>query len=87
MKKYPSTIEVKDSKEAKNPAIMLFGNRFFSDQTVMELLTELFLVCCSSKKISQYSSIAPLMKLSNYLLLYPFTSVNVYLPHASMTLI
>lgn len=29
MKKYPSTIEVKDSKEAKNPAIMLFGNRFF----------------------------------------------------------
>lgn len=53
MKKYPSTIEVKDSKEAKNPAIMLFGNRFFSDQTVMELLTELFLVCCSSKKIGE----------------------------------
>ena len=53
MKKYPSTIEVKDSKEAKNPAIMLFGNRFFSDQTVMELLTELFLVCCSSKQIGE----------------------------------
>lgn len=53
MNKYPSTVEVNDSKESKNPAIILFGNRFFSDQTVMELLTELFLVCCSSKKIDE----------------------------------
>ena len=34
----------------KNPAIQLFGNRFFSDQTVSELLVEFLLVVFSPKQ-------------------------------------
>jgi len=34
-----------------NPAIQLFGRRFFADQTVAELLIELFLIVTSAKKI------------------------------------
>jgi hypothetical protein len=34
-----------------NPAIQLFGRRFFADQTVAELLIELFLIATSAKKI------------------------------------
>lgn len=39
------------SKEENNPAINLFGLRFFSDQSVMELLEEFFLVLTSKKEI------------------------------------
>lgn len=35
----------------RNPAIQLFGRRFFSDQTVPELLVELLLVASSAKRI------------------------------------
>ncbi|MDY0132615.1 MAG: hypothetical protein RBR53_08095 [Desulforegulaceae bacterium] len=41
-----------DSKEDNNPAILLFGRRFFSDQTIPELLIELLLVFISKKRIS-----------------------------------
>lgn len=34
-----------------NPAIQLFGRRFFTDQTIMEYLVEFLLVCHSSKRI------------------------------------
>jgi hypothetical protein len=34
-----------------NPAIQLFGRRFFADQTVAELLIELFLIASSAKRI------------------------------------
>ena len=37
----------------KNPAIQVFGNRLFSDQTVSELLTELLLVVTSPKRSVQ----------------------------------
>ena len=39
------------SKEENNPAINLFGLRFFSDQSVMELLEEFLLVISSKKEI------------------------------------
>lgn len=38
--------------EDRNPAIQLFGRRFFADQTVAELSLELLLVAVSSKRIS-----------------------------------
>lgn len=37
----------------QNPAIQLFGNRLYSDQTVSELLSEFLLVIFSPKQISQ----------------------------------
>ncbi len=37
--------------EDYNPAIRLFGRRFFADQTVAELLIEFFLVASSAKRI------------------------------------
>lgn len=51
-----------DSKAIKNPAIQLYGNRFFSDQTVSELLVEFLLVVFSPKrfgKIGMYESALP----------------------------
>src|ERR1017187_463182 len=40
-------------EEDFNPAIQLFGRRFFGDQTVAELLLELFLVATSKKVIGK----------------------------------
>jgi len=42
-----------DVKAMKNPAIQLYGNRFFSDQTVSELLVEFFLVVFSPKRFGE----------------------------------
>ena len=39
--------------EDANPAIQLFGRRFFSDQTVAEFLIEFLLVATSQKKIAE----------------------------------
>ena len=36
-----------------NPAIRLFGRRFFADQTVGELLIEFLLVAASTKRIAE----------------------------------
>jgi hypothetical protein len=40
-----------DVKAMQNPAIQLFGNRLFSDQTISELLSEFLLVVFSPKEI------------------------------------
>ncbi len=40
-----------NDKQDLNPAIQLFGRRFFSDQTTLEFLVELLLVIVSLKKI------------------------------------
>lgn len=45
---YPKSID-QDTLE-KNPAFQVFGNRFFSDQTVSELLVEFLLVAFSPKR-------------------------------------
>lgn len=42
-----------DEKATKNPAIQLFGNRLFSDQTVSEFLVEFLLVIFSLKRIGE----------------------------------
>ena len=42
---------VKYGGEDRNPAMQLFGRRFFSDQTVTELLVELLLVVVSEKRV------------------------------------
>jgi len=36
-----------------NPGIQLFGRRFFSDQSMMEYLVELLLVCHAQKRIAK----------------------------------
>jgi hypothetical protein len=38
--------------EDRNPAVQLFGRRFFADQTVQELLSEFLLVASSIKQIN-----------------------------------
>ena len=43
------------TNDIDNPAIQLFGNRLFRDQTVSELLVEFFLVAFSTKKIGTRS--------------------------------
>jgi len=44
---------LKRGGEDRNPAVQLFGRRFFGDQTVQELLVELLLVVASAKKIGE----------------------------------
>ena len=47
-KAFPIVIEY-----GKNPAIQLFGNRLFNDQSTIEFLIELLLVIASSKRIGE----------------------------------
>ena len=42
-----------DELDQKNPAIRLYGRRFYKDQTPIEYLAELLLVFASAKKIKQ----------------------------------
>lgn len=48
---YNPATDKKVIKALNNPAIQLFGNRFFSDQTYKELLVEFLIVVFSSKRI------------------------------------
>jgi len=51
----PLKIEnIKRDGDDRNPAIQLFGRRFFVDQTVQEFLSEFLLVASVPKKISNY---------------------------------
>jgi hypothetical protein len=58
--------------EYKNPAIRLFGNRFFIDQTVLELLAEFLAVVYSEKNIGKdmdkifYQPLPPLNELQRW---------------------
>jgi hypothetical protein len=51
-KPYPK-IALDPADQDRNPAIKLFGRRFFADQTAMELLAELLLVLHSPKLIGE----------------------------------
>jgi len=44
---------IKFGGEDRNPAVQLFGRRFFADQTVTELLVELLLVAVSEKRVGK----------------------------------
>ena len=62
---------IKYGGEDRNPAVQLFGRRFFSDQTVAELLVELLLVATSEKMVGKenYSSnniLLPMSVLTNW---------------------
>ena len=48
-KRFPPSSEVGDKKDKKNPAIFLYGRRFYRDQTAIEYLIEFLLVFSSSK--------------------------------------
>lgn len=50
-KSFPIGIRDVSSKEDKNPAVQLFGRRFFSDQPPLEILSEFLLVMTSRKNI------------------------------------
>lgn len=51
----PLKIEnIKRDGDDRNPAIQLFGRRFFADQTVQEFLNEFLLVASVPKKINNY---------------------------------
>lgn len=49
VKPYPPVTAAEEDKT--NPAMLLFGSRFYSDQSIPELLVELLLVTSSPKKI------------------------------------
>ncbi len=58
-----------DEKAMKNPAIQLFGNRLFSDQTVSEFLVEFLLVIFSPKRIGDcepFETVFPTLKQIGY---------------------
>ncbi|HHL34000.1 MAG TPA: hypothetical protein ENJ30_06515, partial [Desulfobulbaceae bacterium] len=58
-----------DEKAMKNPAIQLFGNRLFSDQTVSEFLVEFLLVIFSPKRIGDcepFETVFPTLKQIDY---------------------
>jgi len=58
-KPFPEGI-VNDDKQDHNPAIQLFGRRFFSDQTTLEFLVELLLIVVSHKQIDRQEFDTPL---------------------------
>ena len=70
-----------------NPAIQLFGRRFFADQTVAELLIELFLIATSAKKIGTHdvSESLPLPDLEQ-LQNWPSNEPLKYAPKARLNL-
>lgn len=67
-----------------NPAVRLFGRRFFSDQTTLELLVELFLVAVSPKKVGgrKFSNMLPPLDV----LKIPWTDTLDYAPRAHLNL-
>ena len=73
--------------EDRNPAVQLFGRRFFADQTVPELLVELLLVASSVKKIGgsllDSSQVFPNFELLNA---WPNSVYLEYAPKARLNL-
>jgi len=67
-----------------NPAVRLFGRRFFSDQTTLELLVEFLLVAVSPKKVGgrKFSSMLPPLDL----LKDQWTDTLDYAPRAHLNL-
>jgi len=50
---FPAGVRDIDTKEDGNPAVQLFGRRFFADQPTLEVLSEFFLVMTSRKIIGE----------------------------------
>lgn len=71
----------------KNPAIMLFGRRFFADQTALEFLAEFLLVLHSTKLIGQLNlGEGPLLPSRDQLLHWPLNTPLSYRPEPRLNL-
>jgi hypothetical protein len=69
----------------KNPAIQLFGNRLFMDQTVSELLVEFLLVAFSLKRIDSIGEFSTTLPTQSTLTEWDGTQLE-YAPHARLNL-
>lgn len=83
---FPRGVRDVVGKDENNPAISLFGLRFFADQSVMELLEEFLLVVSSKKEIGvdsfeDYLPAIPVLKSWEYeqLYYYPKAKLNLKL--------
>jgi hypothetical protein len=80
-------IKLSPTGQDKNPAIMLFGRRFFADQTALELLAEFLLVSHSTKLIGQSElGEGPLLPSRDQLLNWPPGSPLCYRPQMRLNL-
>ena len=77
--------EPKETKAMKNPAIQLFGNRLFRDQTVSELLVEFLLVAFSLKRIDPVGEFSTTLPTQATLTEWDETKLE-YAPHARLNL-
>ena len=79
-------ISPRSQQEDRNPAIRLFGRRFFSDQTVPEYLVEFLLVASSAKRIAGDAKIVSMMPASEILRTWPAGAPLEYAPKAHLNL-
>ncbi len=88
----PFPRDLSSAVEAKNPAIQLFGNRFFNDQSLTELLVEFLLVTTSDKRlvadsyqpgVSNFRTALPRMEVLNN---WPEATTLQYAPKARLNL-
>lgn len=77
--------EPNETKAMKNPAIQLFGNRLFMDQTVSELLVEFLLVAFSLKRIDLVGEFNTTLPTHSTLTEWDGTKLE-YAPHARLNL-
>ena len=82
---YDPSTNSKAKQAMKNPAIQLFGNRFFSDQTHCELLIELLLVVFSPKKFKDDAEFKTCLPELSYLQNQP-DQILQYAPKARLNL-
>ncbi|HNT37061.1 MAG TPA: hypothetical protein PKH07_18870, partial [bacterium] len=88
-KPFPSITPKTSAKanEDRNPGIQLLGRRFFSDQTVPELLLEMLLVATSAKRIGDRNLPSDtLLPERDVLLGWPEGAVLEYAPKARLNL-
>lgn len=89
IKPYPPIKVEKISRDGvdRNPAVQIFGRRFFSDQTVQELLNEFLLVASTPKRIGDVyidkNDIFPLIEQLNH---WPEQCPLEYAPKARLNL-
>jgi len=74
------------AQEDRNPAIRLFGRRFFADQTVPEYLVEFLLVAASEKRIAGETKIISIFPESELLRSWPANVTLEYAPKAHLNL-
>lgn len=83
----PIELQTEKNGDDNNPAIRLFGRRFFADQTVSELLLELLLVATSQKEIGDVSfSPAEVLPTIDLLRSWPPHEPLKYAPKAHLNL-